>query len=224
MFPFFNLPAAIDQIRENKKKMRKYRINEIFVSVQGEGVRAGTVNVFVRFAGCNLKCAADETHSGFDCDTEFASGVNASAQDICEIVSEFSRQVNFNLPVILTGGEPALQIDDELVSALKGVSGLLAIETNGTKALPDGIDWICVSPKSAEHTLRVKKCHELKYVRNVNQGIPKPSIEAEHFLISPAFEPDGSLKNQTLLHCVDLVKQNPNWRLSLQIHKFLNIR
>lgn len=224
MFEYFNLPAAIDQIRENKKKMRKYRINEIFVSVQGEGVRAGTVNVFIRFAGCNLKCDVEDIHSGFACDTEFASGVNASAQDICEIVSEFSRKVNYNLPVILTGGEPALQIDADLISALKGVSSLVAIETNGTKALPDGIDWICVSPKSAEHTLRVSKCDELKYVRNVNQGIPKPSIEAEHLLISPAFEPDGSLKNQTFLHCLDLVQQNPTWRLSIQLQKFFNIR
>ena len=225
MFEYFNLPAAFDQIRENKrKKMKTYKITELFYSIQGEGLRTGTANIFIRFAGCNLKCSADDEYAKFSCDTEFTSGVSMTAQNIAEVCSEFSRKVNRNLPIILTGGEPALQIDDALIQTLKGVSGYLAIETNGTKELPDGIDWICVSPKSAEHTLRVPFANELKYVRSLSQGIPKPRTSADNFLISPAFEADGSLKNETLRHCIELVKNNPDWRLSIQTHKFLNIR
>jgi 7-carboxy-7-deazaguanine synthase len=215
----------------------KYRINEIFTSLQGEGVRAGTVNTFVRFSGCNLKCAIDDEFSGFDCDTEFTSGQDATLQEIIETIAVTGDRCK---NVILTGGEPGLQVDDLLIGALKREGYYIAIETNGTRELPAGIDWICVSPKSAEHTLRVHQRHrldgdkmelfqnivvdELKYVRRYGQGIPKPSLQAEHKLISPAFEPDSRLARQTLEHCIQLVKENPEWRLSMQLHKFWGIR
>lgn len=207
---------------------KTYRISEIFYSIQGEGVRAGTANIFVRFAGCNLKCAIDN-EAGFDCDTDFVSGESLTLEQIIQTVKLIA---NLNKKaeaadcksVILTGGEPALQIDQPLVDALKQNGYFVAVETNGTRELPAGIDWVCCSPKSAEHTLRVGDCDELKYVRAAGQPIPRPSLNARHYLISPAFEPDGSIKRETLNHCVELVKENPLWKLSLQIHKLLKIR
>lgn len=195
--------------------MKTYRINEIFYSLQGEGIRQGTPNVFIRFSGCNLKCAEDDPHSGFNCDTEFVSGVPMTIDDICAQVGDLCPSV------ILTGGEPALQVDQELIDELHRRDFYIAIETNGTQTLPDGIDWICVSPKSAEHTLKIELCDELKYVRHKGQGIPKPSITADHYLISPAFKSDGSVSRDDLEYCIALVKLNPTWRLSVQLHKIL---
>jgi 7-carboxy-7-deazaguanine synthase len=197
----------------------KYRINEIFHSVQGEGVRVGTANIFVRFSGCNLKCSADDPLSGFDCDTEFVSGVEHSWQ---ELIVKLKPMTCPN--IILTGGEPSLQVDQFLIDRLHEAGFYVAIETNGTKELPSGIDWVCVSPKSAEHTIKVKRAHEIKYVRHKGQGIPKPACAADHYLISPAFDSFGNLERGTLRHCIELVKANPAWRLSMQLHKFWGVR
>jgi len=196
--------------------MNTYRVNEIFYSLQGEGVRVGTPNIFIRFTGCNLKCSRDVEL--FDCDTEFASGVTLTLEQLCEKISLYPCK-----NIILTGGEPALQIDQSLIDALKNDGYYVAIETNGTESLPQGVDWICCSPKTAEHTLRVGKVHELKYVRDVGQGMPKPILQADHYLISPAWHPEG-LHPETLHHCMELVKQNPMWRLSAQYHKVWSIR
>lgn len=197
-------------------------MNEIFSSIQGEGVRAGTPNLFLRFSGCNLKCSNEDEYSGFNCDTEFTSGRDLS---ISEIINELAEVDHGKCKsIILTGGEPSLQIDTELVSALKAAGYYLAIETNGTVVLPTGIDWVTVSPKSAEHTIVVRTANEVKYVRRKGQGIPRSVVTADHYLVSPAFEADGSLKRETLEWCLDLVKANPPWRLSLQLHKWLNIR
>jgi len=197
--------------------MKTYAINEFFFSLQGEGIRSGTPNIFLRFAGCNLQCSKE--NEGFDCDTEFTSFKRWNSS---EILSEL-KKLNSAGWIILTGGEPTLQVDDELVSALKGQDYKLAIETNGLQKVPSGIDWITVSPKTAEHTLRQLKANELKYVRAYGQGIPKPGVEADHYLISPAFEA-GYLPPKNLEWCIQLVKDNPRWRLSLQTHKFMNIR
>jgi 7-carboxy-7-deazaguanine synthase len=202
--------------------LKTFRVNEIFSSIQGEGVRAGTANLFLRFSGCNLKCSEDDEYSGFFCDTEFSSGRDLT---IPEIINELNEADEGDCKsIVLTGGEPALQLDAELISALKAEGYYLAIETNGTIALPAEIDWVTVSPKSAEHTLAVRAANELKYVRRKGQGIPRPVVTADHYLISPAFEADGSLKRETLEWCVGLVKTNPRWRLSLQLHKWLNVR
>ena len=197
---------------------KTYTINEWFYSLQGEGVRAGTPNLFLRFSGCNLKCTREEM--GFDCDTEFSSGRPWTLSEIIRNLKETSPQADW---VILTGGEPSLQADEALIDGLHGAGYKIAIETNGTREISTKIDWICVSPKGAEHTLKQKFAHELKYVRAYGQGIPKPSIEAQHYLISPAFEADG-LSKRNLEWCIQLVKENPRWRLSLQLHKFLRIR
>lgn len=198
-------------------------INEIFYSLQGEGMRAGTANVFVRFSGCNLQCRiepGEKSPGGFDCDTEFASGRRMSLEDVVVEAKTIAPQCRW---LILTGGEPGLQITQEMIEALHREGYNIAVETNGSIALPDAIDWITVSPKVAEHALRQLRANELRYVRAHGQGIPRPSCQAEHKLISPAFEADG-LGGKNLSWCIELVKQNPSWRLSVQMHKFLSIR
>lgn len=141
-----------------------------------------------------------------------------------ELVDEIVRLAPQCRAIIFTGGEPALQLDSELISALKDRDYYLAIETNGTKELPLGLDWITVSPKTAEHTLRQRIANEVKYVRHKGMGIPKPTIKADHLLISPAFQPDGTVTSQDLKWAIDLVRTNPPWRLSLQLHKWLRQR
>jgi len=207
--------------------MSYYHINEIFYSLQGEGVRAGTANVFVRFSGCNLTCSRDN-EAGFDCDTEFTSGKPYSAASIFDIANCLwpGGTDGKHKAVIFTGGEPLLQLKSELVSMFQDAGWYVAIETNGTRELPEGggIDWICVSPKSAEHTLRIKRASEVKYVRHRGQAIPRPSIEADYYLISPAFQPGGFVNAEDLGYCIELVKANPQWRLSCQLHKGWVIR
>jgi organic radical activating enzyme len=198
--------------------VERYVVNEIFYSLQGEGVRAGTPNFFLRFARCNLACKV-ETH-GFDCDTEFESGRPMTIAEIREEMTVLSATCRW---VVLTGGEPALQVDRELIDAFHGEGYQLAIETNGSIALPAGIDWVTVSPKVAEHALRQRTAHEVKYVRGYGQAIPRTTVEAEHYLISPAF--DGSeVDPRTLDWCIRLVRQNPPWRLSVQQHKLWQVR
>ena len=196
-----------------------YVVNEIFYSLQGEGRKAGTPMVFVRFSDCNLRCSI--ANAGFDCDTEFMSGREMSAR---EILSECEALNPHKGWILFTGGEPGLQLDDALIEAVQEAGWLIAIESNGTVDLPAGIDWICVSPKSAEHTIRQRKAHEVKYVRRAGMAIPQTSVTAEHYLISPAFQPDGAVSPSDLEWCVKLVKENPSWSLAVQYHKFLNIR
>jgi len=195
-----------------------YLVNEIFYSLQGEGVRAGTANLFLRFSRCNLACRT-ETH-GFDCDTEFESGRRMAISEILTEMRALSAPCRW---VVLTGGEPALQVDGALIDAFHAEGYLLAIETNGSVALPPGIDWVTVSPKVAEHALRQRTAHEVKYVRGVGQAIPKTVVEAEHYLISPAFEGE-EVDPRTLDWCIRLVRENPPWRLSVQQHKLWRVR
>lgn len=204
-----------------------YKVNEIFFSLQGEGMRAGTANFFVRLSGCNLRCK-EETH-GFDCDTEFTSGREMSGKEILDFCKELSPSC---LNVIFTGGEPALQLDRELLTLFKDCGFYTCIETNGTKNLehlfnpvttPQVLDWITLSPKIAEHALKCINCSELKYVRGYGQAIPEPVAMRQYSLISPAHE-GGELDAKTLQWCIGLVKQNPTWRLSCQQHKRWKVR
>lgn len=243
--------------------MKTYVVNEVFYSLQGEGIRAGTANVFVRFSGCNMRCSQEEgpkSPGGFDCDTEFESGRKVTLDELLEwvltsqqvalgpgVVSGLPSVVPAKFPggcdwLILTGGEPGLQVDQELCDYFHDKGYKLAIETNGSVLLPhraeefgrgeEGeplvrtkwlLDWITVSPKVAEHAIRQKFAHEVKYVRGYGQAIPKTVVEAQHYLISPAF--DGmNLHSETLKWCIKLCLENPKWRLSVQQHKALAVR
>lgn len=198
---------------------KKYKVNEIFYSLQGEGARAGSANVFVRFSDCNLRCIKER--EGFDCDTEFVSGRYLELSDLVEEVRKTGGKCR---SVVFTGGEPAIQMDDEIVKKFHEAGFYLAIETNGTIPLPEGLDWICVSPKTADHTLRVLKADEVKYVRHTGQALPsKISIEAVHKFVSPAFT-SGGIDRETLSYCTQLVKENPEWKLSIQQHKLWGVR
>lgn len=198
---------------------KTYRINEIFYSLQGEGVRAGTANVFIRFTGCNLRCSKEpgpRSPGGFDCDTEFMSGRSLTLQEIYEWVQKCSKDCCW---LILTGGEPGLQVDQRFCDYFKRLGYYLVIETNGTVNLKDlTLDWITVSPKVAEHAIKQREANEVKYVRGYGQGIPETAVNASHYVISPTFE-GNQLDAETLTWCIGLVKQNPRWRLSCQQHK-----
>ena len=202
-----------------------YTVSEIFCALQGEGHRVGTRNVFVRFAGCNLKC--NEAEHGFDCDTDFASIYKRfeTAQALVSEVGEVWGGAEEGRAVILTGGEPTLQIDTELLQAFQNEKYFVAVETNGTKQMPypEGVSWVSCSPKTAEHTLKLTDADELRYVRAERQGIPRPKVSADHLFLSPAADGDGP-KRANLRHCMKLIEENPAWRLSVQMHKLWGIR
>ena len=218
------------------KSDKNYTVNEVFYSMQGEGVRAGTMNVFLRFTGCNLQCseeAGPKSPGGFDCDTEFTSGRRMSAAQVIDFCDEtmvaggFKESKHGNQKsVIFTGGEPALQLDPSLVQAFKDRGYYTCIETNGSKDVSGlGLDWITVSPKVAEHAVRQMEADEVKYVRGYGQALPNPTCKADHQLISPAFDGvtlrvDGIDQDQRSLEwCVGLIREDPRWRLSVQLHK-----
>lgn len=210
----------------------RYLINECFYSLQGEGVRAGTANAFLRFAKCNLACNREQ--HGFDCDTDFEAGDWYDRDGIVDLLrSVADPECDW---VVLTGGEPSLQLDRELVQLLRCCGWHLAIETNGTRPLPFGLDWICVSPKPGTQ-IRQLEADEVKAVIGVGQPLPDTNIKADHYLVSPAFGPcdhDGDceppacpgyhLDADTLAWCIRLVRENPAWRLSCQQHKWWGIR
>lgn len=194
-----------------------YPINEIFCSLQGEGENTGTVSVFIRMSGCNLRCAF--------CDTDHQSHTMMSAPEIVEQVMRYP-----GAPlIVLTGGEPALHIDNALIQALKLTGKTIAIETNGTLPLPDGIDWVTLSPKTAfqgGETLPciITSCDELKVVytgQNLNQY---DHIKAQQRFLQPCYVDDPKQRLLGLQATVKAVLDNPQWRLSLQTHKLLGIR
>lgn len=219
---------------------KTYKVVEIFYSLQGEGVRAGTSNVFVRFSGCNMRCDIEPgpaSPGGFACDTEFVSGRRVTIEELLKWIEDsvditLGSQENHEVPtwIILTGGEPALQVDEELCCALHDAGYKLAIETNGTIDVRSrgwkcrtGVDWITCSPKVAEHAIKCMEADEVRYVRGYGQGIPKTVVKAEHFCISPAFDGD-QVHPKTLAWCQKLCLEHPQWRLSIQTHKLLRVR
>ena len=194
-----------------------YPINEIFCSLQGEGEKTGTVSVFIRMSGCNLRCAF--------CDTDHQSHTMMSAPEIVEQVMRYP-----GAPlIVLTGGEPALHVDTALIQALKLTEKTIAIETNGTLPLPDGIDWVTLSPKTAFQggealPCIITSCDELKVVytgQNLNQY---DHIKAQQRFLQPCYVDDPKQRLLGLQATVKAVLDNPQWRLSLQTHKLLGIR
>lgn len=195
-------------------------ISEIFYSLQGEGARTGVATVFVRLQGCKAKHACYA--AGIRCDTEFESGVKYTLPQLLDWLKQ-------NAPtckeITWTGGEPTDQLTDEIVLYFKERGYFQAIETSGLNPAPNGLDFICVSPKVAEHVVAKNFPNgvtELRYVRHEGQGVPAPSITAQHYWISP--HSDGfTINKQNLAHCVELCKKNPQWKLSIQTHKLWNI-
>lgn len=196
------------------------RVSELFYSLQGEGGRAGEPSLFVRLQGCSAKFACYE--SGVRCDTEFESGSEISLPSLLSKIRNLSSTCRW---IIWTGGEPADQLTDSIVAWFKQQGFLQAIETSGVRSIPQGLDWVTVSPKVAEHVLEKnfqEGVTELRYVRHAGQAIPMPSITAQYYFLSPHF--DGfNLNSENVRHCQQLCLDNPKWRLSLQLHKLLGI-
>ncbi len=194
-----------------------YPVNEIFYSLQGEGFNTGTASVFVRLSGCNLRCAF--------CDTNHQPHTMMS---LPEIVDEVMRYPSAPL-IVLTGGEPALHIDDKLIKALKMTGKTIAIETNGTLPLPEGIDWVTLSPKTAFQggnslSCVLTSCNELKVVYTGQDLSQYDSIEAQHRFLQPCYVDDPEQCREGLDATVKAVLNNPKWRLSLQTHRIIGIR
>ena len=191
------------------------RINEIFYSIQGEGYHTGTPATFIRFSGCNLQCPF--------CDTDFKSYTELSEDEIIDIVSK-----NQSKLVVITGGEPALQLTESLVQKLHNIKKYVAIETNATKFLPFNVDWITASPKYAfvgkvAQPVLVK-ANEVKVVYDGIHEITDYGISAEHYYVQPCDTNNIILNSEIINECVEFIKKNPKWKLSLQTQKILNVR
>ena len=211
-------------------KIQKYSIKEIYYTIQGEGAQTGRAAVFCRFSGCNLWSGREEDRSKAICqfcDTDFwgTNGVNGgkySAVELVELVDRMFPKNDSNKYVVCTGGEPLLQLDDELIEAFHKLNIKVAIETNGTIVPPNQVDWVCMSPK-ANTEIIVKNGQELKVVFPQFGIDPLAFIkyDFEHFYIQPMDGPN--LKRNTELaiqYCLD----NPQWKLSLQTHKLVGLK
>lgn len=207
-----------------------YAVKEIFYTLQGEGANAGRAAVFCRFAGCNLWSGreSDRARAACDfCDTDFVGtdgpggGKFADAALLARAVAGAWLGGDDERFVVLTGGEPALQVDGALIDALHGLGFTIAIETNGTLPLPAGLDWICVSPK-AGNALRQTSGDELKLVFP-QAGLTPESLAGLDFprrYLSPM---DGPRLAENTAAAVAYVKAHPAWRLSVQTHKHIGI-
>lgn len=192
------------------------RVNEIFYSLQGEGYHSGTPAVFVRFSGCNLRCPF--------CDTDHENGVEMTEEEVVGAVKHYPARL-----VVITGGEPALQLTESLVEALHVIDKTVAVETNGTLALPDNVDWITLSPKDTwlkeEAAPVLERANELKVVFD---GVHEPqaysNIAVSHRFLQPCDTGEAERNAEIVQATIEYIKKNPAWRLSMQIHKILNIR
>ncbi|CAM5447259.1 7-carboxy-7-deazaguanine synthase OS=Afipia felis OX=1035 GN=queE PE=3 SV=1 [Afipia felis] len=208
-----------------------YAVKEIFLTLQGEGMQAGRPAVFCRFAGCNLWSGREQDRAEAVCrfcDTDFVGtdgtlgGRYTTAGDLAEqIATTWGAEVRHRF-VVLTGGEPMLQIDGALIEALHARGFMIAVETNGTLPAPPGLDWICVSPK-ADTELAIRQGHELKLVYPQVQNTPEnySALAFRHFLLQPM---DGPDLVQNTARAIDYCLRHPQWRLSVQTHKTLGIR
>jgi len=208
-----------------------YSVKELFYTLQGEGANAGTPAVFCRFAGCNLWSGREEdraTAACDFCDTDFvgtdgtAGGKFATAGELADAIAREWPQEGGPRFVVCTGGEPLLQLDAAAVEALHARGFRVAIETNGTIAAPQGIDWICVSPKAGV-PLALERGDELKLVYPQARAQPElyESLAFDHFFLQPM---DGPRRDANTRSAIDYCLAHPRWRLSLQSHKLVGIR
>ncbi|ADC63670.1 7-carboxy-7-deazaguanine synthase [Allochromatium vinosum] len=212
-----------------------YWVKESFYTLQGEGAQAGRAAVFCRFSGCNLWSGREQDRDRAICrfcDTDFrgTDGEGGGRYRDADVLAEHLRALwptgagadaSDRPYVVCTGGEPLLQLDAPLIDALHGSGFEVAVETNGTRPAPPGLDWICVSPKAGATTVLIEG-DELKLI------YPQPGLEPErfeglgfrHFFLQPM---DGPQSNANTRLAVDYCKARPRWRLSLQTHKWLGI-
>lgn len=183
------------------------RVNDIFYSLQGEGRNTGRAAVFVRFAGCNLRCPF--------CDTDFAQYQLMTDTEIVQRMLAYPARL-----AILTGGEPTLQVDEAFVALLHSHGYEVAMETNGTRKPPKGIDWITCSPK---RDVAITHCDELKCIY---EGTPPRDygISATYRYLQPCDTRDPEQNRRNTLECIEYVKSHPEWRLSLQTHKLAHFK
>jgi 7-carboxy-7-deazaguanine synthase (Cx14CxxC type) len=203
-----------------------YTVKEIFHTLQGEGAQTGAAAVFLRFAGCNLWSGREQDRGSAQCrfcDTDFVGGDHfADAEALAaRVAATWPKEAGAPRRVVVTGGEPSLQLDDALIDAMHEQGFAIAIETNGTRALSAGIDWICVSPKAGT-ALVVTTGDELKLVYP-QAGAPPEAYEHlafRHFLLQPM---DGPLRATHTKAALAYCLTHPRWRLSLQAHKIIGI-
>jgi 7-carboxy-7-deazaguanine synthase len=207
-----------------------YSVKECFLTLQGEGMQAGSRAVFLRFAGCNLWSGREQDRGTAQCtfcDTEFV-GTDGEGGGKFRSPDELARQVEalwggapHERLVVITGGEPMLQLDEPLIEALHGRGFRVAVETNGTLPAVDGLDWICVSPKAGTDVVQ-REGDELKLVWP-QAGIDPAELEGwgfDHFLVQPL---DCAERRQSLDAAIKLAMDRPKWRLTLQAHKLVGL-
>jgi len=208
-----------------------YAVKEVFLTLQGEGAHAGRVAVFCRFAGCNLWSGQEADRLSAQCrfcDTDFVGtdgtrgGKHQSADSLADVIEQEWGADKDQRWVVLTGGEPLLQVDRALVDALHDRGFAIAVETNGTIDPPSGLDWLCVSPKAGAE-LRIRAGQELKLVYPQEGAAPEDftGLAFERFSLQPMDGPDlAENTSKTIDYCL----HHPMWRLSLQTHKTVGIR
>ncbi|MET0518692.1 MAG: 7-carboxy-7-deazaguanine synthase [Burkholderiaceae bacterium] len=208
-----------------------YAVKEMFYTLQGEGAQAGRASVFCRFAGCNLWSGREQDRTGAVCtfcDTDFVGtdgqggGKFTTAEQLADaIAAKWPAGVPGKPYVVCTGGEPLLQLDKPLIDALHARGFEIAVETNGTQPAPEGLDWICVSPK-ADSEIVLTKGHELKLVYPQPAARPErfAGLDFQHFFLQPM---DSILKAEHTRAAVAYCMAHPQWRLSVQMHKVIGI-
>jgi 7-carboxy-7-deazaguanine synthase (Cx14CxxC type) len=207
-----------------------YAVKECFLTLQGEGVQAGSRAVFLRFAGCNLWSGREQDRASAQCsfcDTDFVGtdgeggGKFASADELAEHVGHLWGEGDERRLVVITGGEPMLQLDEALIAALHARGFQVAVETNGTLPATPGIDWICVSPKAGTDVVQ-RSGNELKLVWP-QKGIDPAELESwrfDHFLVQPM---DCDAREEAIKAAIALAMERPKWRLTLQAHKVVGL-
>lgn len=211
---------------------RVYSVKEAYLTLQGEGAQAGRAAVFLRFAGCNLWSGREADRAKAVCrfcDTDFVGtdGENGGQFDTPEALAGHVSRLWGRKPgtpyVVCTGGEPLLQLDPPLITALKAAGFEIGVETNGTLAAPDELDWICVSPK-ANAPLIQRSGHELKLVYPQTEPEAQPecfaALDFQHFFLQPMDSPE---KDDNTARVAQYCLENPQWRLSLQTHKLIGL-
>jgi organic radical activating enzyme len=196
-------------------EQKRYKINEIFQSIQGEGSMVGNLCVFIRFSKCNMSCSF--------CDTDFNQYEEMTAQEIFQEVKDYKAKT-----IVFTGGEPMLQLDNELLNKFSILEYITCVETNGSISCEGlAIDHITVSPKDHARWEQ-KRGHDLKHLISEDSLNILPSIERDtnfnNYYVQPIDENDNELTDLNIKRCLDLIELNPNWKISLQIHKILKVK